>query len=64
MTNFDYADWAKRTFWTFVASVVSAVPSAALLDVVAWKAAATAGLTTVATAVLVLARQQATKSPQ
>ena len=55
----DWADWGKRTFWTAVAAVLSAIPSGALLDVVAWKAAVTAGLTTLATAVLVVARQRA-----
>jgi len=55
----DWADWSKRTLWTAAAAVLSAIPSGALLDVVAWKAAVTAGLTTLATAVLVVARQQA-----
>jgi len=55
----DWGDWGKRTFWTAVAAVLSAVPSGALLDVAAWKAAVTAGITTLATAVLVVARQQA-----
>lgn len=54
----DWADWGKRTFWTAVAAVLSAIPSGTLLDVTAWQAAATAGITTVMTAVLVLARQQ------
>lgn len=56
-TKIDWADWSKRTFWTAVAAVLSAVPSGTLLDVTAWKAAATAGITTVMTAVLVVARQ-------
>lgn len=55
----DWTDWARRTFWTAIAAVLSAVPSGALLDVAAWKAAVTAGITTLATAVLVVARQQA-----
>lgn len=54
----DWTDWARRTFWTAVAAVLSAIPSGTLLDVTAWQAAATAGITTVMTAVLVLARQQ------
>ena len=54
----DWTDWSKRTFWTAVAAVLSAIPSGTLLDVTAWQAAATAGITTVMTAVLVLARQQ------
>lgn len=58
-TKIDWHDFARRTFWTAVAAVLSAIPSGALLDVVAWKAAVTAGLTTLATAVLVVARQQA-----
>ena len=54
----DWADWGKRTFWTAVAAVLSAVPSGAFLNVAAWKAAVTAGITTIVTAVLVVARQQ------
>lgn len=59
MRSTDWADWARRTFWTAVAAVLSAIPSGALLEVEAWQAAATAGLTTLATALLVIARQQA-----
>ena len=55
----DWTDWARRTFWTAVAAVLSAIPSGTLLDVTAWQAAVTAGITTLATAVLVVARQQA-----
>lgn len=57
-TKVDWHDFARRTFWTSVAAVLSAIPSGAFLDVVAWKAAATAGITTIVTAVLVVARQQ------
>lgn len=57
-TKIDWHDFARRTFWTAIAAALSAVPSGAVLDVTVWKAAATAGITTIITAVLVLARQQ------
>lgn len=57
-TKVDWHDFVRRTFWTSVAAVLSAVPSGAFLNVAAWKAAVTAGITTLITAVLVLARQQ------
>lgn len=55
----NWLDWVERTAWTAVAAVLSAIPSGAILDVAAWKAAATAGITTVFTALLVVARQKA-----
>lgn len=59
MTRMDWPDWARRTAWTALAAVLSALPAATVLDVTAWKSAVTAGITTLCTAVLVVARQQA-----
>lgn len=55
-----WSDWAYRTFWTAVASTVAMVPTAAILDTSVWKTALVGGgLSTVLTAVLVRARQEA-----
>lgn len=56
--------WAVRTFWTTAASVLGAVPSAALFDIEAWKAAAMVGVTTLFSAVLVAVRAQADRLPE
>lgn len=49
-------DTIERTVWTFVAAALAALPSAAMLDVAAWKAAAVAGIAAVVNFVLLLAR--------
>lgn len=49
-------DILERTFWTAVAAALVAVPSVAVLDVEAWKAAAGAAATSVVTSVLAIAR--------
>ena len=57
MTKFK--GWAVRTMWSAVAAVLGSMAGAAVFDVTAWKAAAMAGLTTLMSALLVYAREQA-----
>lgn len=56
--------WLVRTGWTTAASVLGAVPTAALFDIKAWKAAAMVGATTLFSAVLVAVRAQADRLPE
>ncbi len=59
-TTFNWRDWAVRTLWTAVAATLAAIPTAAVLDTDVWQTALVqGGLTTLLTAVLVLARQRA-----
>lgn len=49
-------DALERLLWTFIAAALGSLSGAALFGVAVWKAAALAGLTAVANAVLIFAR--------
>lgn len=56
MNTIRVRDLLERIVWTAVAAALTAVVGAPILDVEAWRAAAFAGGTAAATAVLVIAR--------
>lgn len=51
-------DTLERLFWTVVAAALTNLGSVGILDIVAWKAAALAGINGAVTFVLVVARQR------